>query len=80
MQWVVYTGLRNYGYDMEAEEGAKCWVENNLMVYRSSGKLLEKYDVENIGLIAKGGEYKVQDGFGWTNAVLLGFLDQFGME
>lgn len=80
LQWVVYTGLRNYGYDTEAEEGAKCWVENNLMVYRNSGKLLEKYDVEHIGLIAKGGEYKVQDGFGWTNAVLLGFLDQFGME
>ena len=79
-QWVVYTGLRNYGYDMEAEEGAKRWVENNLRVYRSSGKLLEKYDVENIGSIAKGGEYKVQDGFGWTNAVLLGFLDRLGME
>lgn len=65
---------------MEAEEGAKRWVENNLRVYRSSGKLLEKYDIENIGSIAKGGEYKVQDGLGWTNAVLLGFLDQLGME
>ena len=50
------------------------------MVYRNSGKLFEKYDVEHIGLIVKGGEYKVQDGFGCTNAVLLGFLDQFGME
>ena len=79
LQWVVHAGLRNYGYEMEAEEGAKCWVENNLNVYQSSGKLLEKYDVENIGLIAKGGEYTVQDGFGWTNGVLLGFLDQLGM-
>ena len=80
MQWVVYTGLRNYGYDREAEAGAKCWVENNLGVYRSSGKLMEKYNVEIIGSLAKGGEYTVQDGFGWTNAVLLGFLDQLGME
>jgi alpha,alpha-trehalase len=33
--------------------------------------LLEKYDVEQPELLAGGGEYDVQDGFGWTNGVLL---------
>ncbi len=80
LQWVVYIGLRNYGYVKEAETGAKRWVKNNLSVYRSSGKLLEKYNVEKIGSVARGGEYAVQDGFGWTNGVLLGFLDELGME
>lgn len=60
--------------------GQKYWVKNNLSVYRSSGKLLEKYNVEKIGLFAEGGEYTVQDGFGWTNGVLLSFLDQLGLE
>ena len=80
LQWVVYIGLRNYGYIKEAKAGPKCWVKNNLRVYRSSGKLLEKYNVEKIGIIAKEGEYSMQDGFGWTNGVLLGFLDELGME
>ena len=55
-------------------------MKNNLSVYRSSGKLLEKYNVEKIGSVARGGEYAVQDGFGWTNGVLLGFLVELGME
>ena len=37
--------------------------------YRASGKLLEKYDVEE-SRAGGGGEYPLQDGFGWTNGVL----------
>ena len=33
--------------------------------------MLEKYNVEDLGLISGGGEYPVQDGFGWTNGVYL---------
>jgi len=51
-------------------------VQNNEAVYQSTGKLLEKYNVEQIGLVAKGGEYAVQDGFGWTNGVLLSFMNE----
>ena len=80
LQWIVYAGLCNYGFFTEAKEGAKRWVENNLRVYRSSGKLLEKYNVEKIGLFAEGGEYAVQDGFGWTNGVLISFMNELGME
>jgi alpha,alpha-trehalase len=39
-------------------------------VYRRSGKLVEKYDVINIGRTGGGGEYPLQDGFGWTNGVM----------
>ncbi|RZK44487.1 MAG: hypothetical protein EOO61_03625, partial [Hymenobacter sp.] len=34
------------------------------------------YNVENTGLLAGGGEYPLQDGFGWTNGVLLTLLNE----
>lgn len=76
LQWMVYVGLKHYGYLEEAKEGARRWVRNNETVYRSTGRFMEKYNVEEIGLIAEGGEYAVQDGFGWTNGVLLSFLNE----
>ncbi len=80
LQWMVYCGLQNYGFSDDAKEGAQRWVQNNLAVYRSTGKLLEKYDVEEVGLIAKGGEYTVQDGFGWTNGVLLSLMNDLSIR
>ena len=79
MQWMIYVGLCNYGFDADAREGARRWVDNNLSVYRSTGNLVEKYDVEQIGVLAGGGEYQVQHGFGWTNGVLLKFLEELGL-
>jgi alpha,alpha-trehalase len=38
--------------------------------YRTSGKLVEKYNVADSLMEAGGGEYPTQDGFGWTNGVL----------
>jgi len=78
MQWIIYRGLCNYGRETEALEGAQRWVDNNLDIYGKSGSLVEKYDVENMGVQAAGGEYEVQTGFGWTNGVLLKFLDELG--
>lgn len=71
MQWITYRGLKRYGFAQAAEEGAERWVQANLAVYERSGRLLEKYNVESLGVAGAGGEYPVQDGFGWTNAVLL---------
>ena len=67
----MYRGLGRYGFDEQARKGATRWVENNLAVYRQHGRLLEKYNVESSGVAGAGGEYDVQDGFGWTNGVLL---------
>ena len=33
--------------------------------------MLEKYNVINTRILAGGGEYPNQDGFGWTNGVYL---------
>ncbi len=79
LQWVVYLGLCHYGFVSDAQEGARRWVDNNLKVYQATGKLVEKYDVEQLGLLAGGGEYAVQDGFGWTNGVLLALMDEPGV-
>lgn len=74
LQWVAYRGLRNYGFDDLAVEAARRWVTLNVRVFRNTGRMMEKYDVENMELLAGGGEYPVQDGFGWTNGVLLRLL------
>ena len=39
-------------------------------VYAQSSKLVEKYDVVSTGRVGGGGEYPLQDGFGWTNGVM----------
>ncbi|WP_086930094.1 alpha,alpha-trehalase TreF [Agarilytica rhodophyticola] len=80
LQWIVYRGLCNYGFDKQAQEGAKRWVDNNLYVYNKTGQLAEKYNVEEIGVSAEGGEYVVQHGFGWTNGVLLQMMNELGLD
>jgi alpha,alpha-trehalase len=74
LQWIVFEGLRNYGFDEQAQIGAERWIETNINMYKKSGRFMEKYNVVQPGLPASGGEYAVQDGFGWTNGVLLGLL------
>ncbi|MBV6423065.1 MAG: Periplasmic trehalase [Steroidobacteraceae bacterium] len=69
LQWLAVEGLRRYGQQDLAAEIARRWIHENLAVYRTTGKLVEKYDVGGGGG-AGGGEYPAQDGFGWTNGVL----------
>lgn len=76
LQWMTIQALRNYGYSEDADAIARNWVQLNNEVYQATGKLMEKYNVENIALEAGGGEYPNQDGFGWTNGVLLRLLTQ----
>lgn len=76
LQWVTIQGLRNYGYHELADEIKSRWVDLNLRVYHNTGKMVEKYNVMDMGLEAGGGEYPVQDGFGWTNGVLLRLLTE----
>jgi alpha,alpha-trehalase len=74
LQWISIKGLRNYGFNDLAEEIKSRWIKLNTKVYHSTGKMLEKYNVENLDLLSGGGEYPVQDGFGWTNGVLMKLL------
>lgn len=68
LQWIAVRGLRNYGQDALAKTVARRWVATVSRVYESKGKLLEKYDVVT-RRPGGGGEYALQDGFGWTNGV-----------
>lgn len=69
LTWIAIKGLRDYGEDGLARTIAQRWMAKNIDVYRATGKLVEKYDVTNHAA-AGGGEYPLQDGFGWTNGVL----------
>jgi len=73
LQWIAIDGLRRNGELVLAQKIAEGWVAENARVYCETGKLVEKYNVRDAGEGA-GGEYPVQDGFGWTNAVLIKLL------
>lgn len=77
LQWMTVKGLDNYGKTELAKEIATRWINVNTKVYQATGKLLEKYNVEDMSLIAGGGEYPAQDGFGWTNGVLLRMIHDY---
>jgi len=78
LQWITIKGLENYGYDKLASEIAERWIQLNTDVFKRTGKLMEKYNVEDINLEAGDGEYDGQDGFGWTNGVLLALIEKYG--
>jgi alpha,alpha-trehalase len=72
LQWIAVVGLRNYGFDTDAEDIATRWVAKTIAGYQQEAKLVEKYDVMTTGGDeGGGGEYATQIGFGWTNGVLL---------
>lgn len=71
LQWIAVSGLRDYDQASLAETIACRWMANVNDVYRRSGKLVEKYNVVVTGRGGGGGgEYPLQDGFGWTNGVM----------
>ena len=76
LHWVVIQGLRNYGYDDLADEIKKRWIQSNEIVYKAEHKLTEKYNVIHLDKLGGGGEYPLQDGFGWTNGVLIALLKE----
>jgi alpha,alpha-trehalase len=75
LQWVAVRGLHSYGYDGLARNIILRWVDLNKSVYHRTGKMMEKYNVCDLSLKAGGGEYPLQDGFGWTNGVAVAFRD-----
>ncbi|MDE2149222.1 MAG: alpha,alpha-trehalase TreF [Gammaproteobacteria bacterium] len=74
LQWIAVCGLNAYGDRQLAGQIARRWLRTVEIVYRAQGKLVEKYDVEMPGP-GGGGEYPLQDGFGWTNGVTAALLD-----
>ena len=79
IQWIAVDGLRHYHQDSLAERIACRWMVNVGALYSQSGRLVEKYDVAMVGHSGGGGEYPTQDGFGWTNGVLLKLIRKYGL-
>ncbi|MBU3077457.1 alpha,alpha-trehalase TreF [Sphingomonas quercus] len=76
LQWVAIDGLARYGAGDLARDIARRWMETVATAYAETGKMLEKYDVEE-RKPGGGGEYPLQDGFGWTNGVSSALLERY---
>ncbi len=74
LQYIAIKGLRNYGFNNLANEIKRRWINLNRNVFDRTKRMFEKYNVEDTSLFAGGGEYPVQDGFGWTNGVAIALL------
>ncbi|WP_276480640.1 alpha,alpha-trehalase TreF [Paraflavitalea pollutisoli] len=79
LQWMTIWGLDRCGQRELARDIADRWMKLNIEVFQRTGKLMEKYNVVDTKLEAGGGEYAGQDGFGWTNGVLLKLISKYGM-
>ncbi|EZP49997.1 alpha,alpha-trehalase TreF [Sphingomonas sp. RIT328] len=76
LQWVAIDGLARAGHETLAREIASRWIGTVGAAYADTGKMLEKYNVER-RTPGGGGEYPVQDGFGWTNGVTSAILERW---
>uniref|UniRef100_A0A0A9AGR2 Trehalase n=1 Tax=Arundo donax TaxID=35708 RepID=A0A0A9AGR2_ARUDO len=81
LQHLIVEGLMNFGSSEArelAEDIATRWVRTNYAAYKASVVMYEKYDVQSCGKPGGSSEYKHQTGFGWSNGVVLSFLEEFG--
>jgi alpha,alpha-trehalase len=76
LQWVAIVGLERTGETALAKDIAGRWLGTVGAAYAETGKMLEKYNIEQ-RTPGGGGEYPVQDGFGWTNGVTSAILDRY---
>ncbi len=79
LHYFAVEGLKRYGYHAEAEKIARTWVKTNVDWFAKHGVFLEKYNVANPRKLPIEGVYPSQTGFGWTNAVLVRFVEDFGL-
>ncbi len=71
LQWITIIGLRRYGFDVLADTIKYRWMATNEALFATTGQFVEKYDVVDPTKHGGGGEYELQDGFGWTNGVFM---------
>jgi alpha,alpha-trehalase len=80
LEWMTIWGLDRCGQQELARDIATRWVKLNVSVFQRTGKLMEKYNVVDTNLLGGGGEYAGQDGFGWTNGVLLTLINKYHLH
>ncbi|XP_031391279.1 trehalase-like [Punica granatum] len=81
VQHMIVEGLASSGSSDAkslAEEIMIRWIRTNYAAYKKMGVMYEKYDVEKCGAYGGGGKFVAQTGFGWSNGVVLAFLEEFG--
>ena len=78
LQWIGVSGLRDNGEQALARTIAQRWLATVSARYQATGKLVEKYDIER-RRGGGGGEYPLQDGFGWTNGVTRALAGDYGV-
>lgn len=71
LQWTTIVGLRRYGHHELADQIKYRWLAACEATYANQGKFVEKYNVIDPAELGGGGEYVLQDGFGWTNGVFM---------
>jgi alpha,alpha-trehalase len=71
LQWIADQAARRYGRPALAQAIDARFLASVEKVYAGEHKLVEKYVVDGSGGAGGGGEYPLQDGFGWTNGVAL---------
>ena len=75
LQWIAVQAATHYGRPDLARTVGNRFLHDVQALYATKQKLVEKYLVDGSGVGGGGGEYPLQDGFGWTNGVTLGLLD-----
>jgi alpha,alpha-trehalase len=78
LQWIAVEGLRRNDDPTLARTIGRRWLATVSARYEASGKLVEKYDIER-RRGGSGGEYPLQDGFGWTNGVTRALAADYGL-
>ncbi|XP_053058618.1 trehalase-like isoform X2 [Acinonyx jubatus] len=68
---------RTWSSEEVAFQLAQNWTRTNFEVYSRKSAMYEKYDISNGGQPGGGGEYEVQEGFGWTSGVVLMLLAHY---
>jgi len=78
LQWMAVQAFAKYGYPALSHTIAARWLATVAAVYEREGKLVEKYALRHLeqerSAGGRGGEYPLQDGFGWTNGVTCALL------
>lgn len=76
LHWMAVEGLNNYHHKELATKIRRRWLKVVADIYACEAKLVEKYVLRDTTEHATGGEYPLQDGFGWTNGVTFRFLQE----
>lgn len=77
-QHMLVEYLININEEEMAFNVAKRFFNSAIEGFRVSNTFFEKYDVLHLGSTGGGGEYEPQEGFGWTNGVILAYIKYYG--